>query len=140
MKEYTLQEIIELCDSERYEYPEVFADNCGLDIVIPEKGLHAVKSWGYRDSNRVRRATLEISVKPNWQIFPVSSRGIDFLGYVFYHTHTYLRKRIKQRFCRKVAQLNKRDITEKEYQQAVCSWIGWAKHCDSKHLLKKILK
>jgi len=61
MKEYTLQEIIELCDSEKYDYPEIFADNCGLDIVIPEKGLHAVKSWGFRDSNRVRRATLEIS-------------------------------------------------------------------------------
>jgi len=83
---------------------------------------------------------LNLQVKPNRQIFPVSSRGIDFLGYVFYHTHTYLRKRIKQRFCRKVAQLNKRDISDKDFQQAVCSWIGWAKHCDSKHLLKKILR
>lgn len=83
---------------------------------------------------------LNLQVKPNWQIFPISSRGIDFLGYVFYHTHTYLRKRIKQRFCRKVAQLNKRDISDRDYQQAVCSWMGWAKHCDSKHLLKKILK
>ncbi|MDR3057746.1 MAG: reverse transcriptase/maturase family protein [Prevotella sp.] len=83
---------------------------------------------------------LNLQVKSNWQIFPVASRGIDFLGYVFYHTHTRLRKRIKQRFCRRIAQLSKRDISEKEYQQVVCSWMGWAKHCDSKYLLKKILK
>lgn len=83
---------------------------------------------------------LKLKIKENWQIFPVASRGIDFLGYVFYHTHTRLRKRIKQRFCRRVARLNKRGISVKEYTQAICPWLGWAKHCDSKNLINKIVR
>lgn len=80
-----------------------------------------------------------LSLKSNFQIFPVDSRGIDFVGYVSFHTHTLMRKSIKQNFCREVAKLNKlENITEKEYKQKICSWIGWAKHCNSKHLLKSI--
>lgn len=86
------------------------------------------------------QAELRLEVKSNYQIFPVASRGIDFLGYVLYHTHTLLRKSIKQRFCRKVAKLNKLEIAEKKYKQKVCSWWGWAKHCDSRHLIKKLTK
>ena len=41
---------------------------------------------------------LKLVVKNNYQIFPVEDRGIDFLGYKFYHTHTLLRKSIKKRF------------------------------------------
>lgn len=37
---------------------------------------------------------LKLNIKDNWQIFPVNSRGLDFLGYVFYHTHTKMRKSI----------------------------------------------
>lgn len=28
-----------------------------------------------------------MKVKDNYQIYPVDSRGINFVGYVFYHTH-----------------------------------------------------
>ena len=35
---------------------------------------------------------LKLTIKDNYQIFPVDARGIDFVGYVFYHTHTRLRK------------------------------------------------
>lgn len=74
---------------------------------------------------------LKLSIKSNYQIFPVSARGIDFVGYVFYHTHTRLRKSIKKRFGRAVSR--NRNST------SINSYKGWAKHCDSKHLLKKLL-
>lgn len=85
---------------------------------------------------------LKLEVKKNWQVFPVDSRGIDFLGFVFYHTHTRMRKSIKLRFCRKLARLNKRKkpITEEAFKQAICPWWGWAKYCDSKHLISKLSK
>lgn len=84
---------------------------------------------------------LQLSVKANYQVFPVDVRGIDFVGFVFYHTHTLMRKSIKKNFCRAVAKLNKREnIPRKEYRQRVCSWLGWAKYSNSKHLLKTILK
>ena len=84
---------------------------------------------------------LKLEVKDNWQVFPVASRGIDFLGYVFFHTHTRMRKGIKQSLCKRIGKLNKRKtLTEEEFKRNVCSWWGWAKYCDSKHLIKKLSK
>ncbi len=83
---------------------------------------------------------LNLRLKHNYQVFPIPSRGIDFLGYVFYHTHTMLRKRIKKNFCRCVARLNKKAMTAKQYRIRICSWIGWCKYCNSKNLVKTIIK
>lgn len=57
----TLGEIIKQSPGEKYKYPDVFSENCGLDIVFPEKKLHAVKQWGRRENNRLRRVTLRIT-------------------------------------------------------------------------------
>ena len=83
---------------------------------------------------------LKLEIKKNYQVFPVEKRGIDFVGYVFFSKYIRLRKTIKKRFCRKVAKLNNRSISVKEYKQKVASWLGWAKHCDSRNLLKTIIK
>lgn len=74
---------------------------------------------------------LKLHVKKNHQVFPVASRGIDFLGYVHYHTHTLLRKTIKKRFARKVK--------KNPSKVSIASYLGWAKHADCKHLIKKLL-
>lgn len=73
---------------------------------------------------------LKLQVKGNYQVFPVASRGLDFVGYRFYHTHTLLRKSIKKRFAKAVAK-NKPSST-------LASYNGWAKHCNSKNLIKKL--
>lgn len=41
---------------------------------------------------------LKLNIKENKQIFPVNNRGIDWVGYVHYHTHTLIRKSIKQNY------------------------------------------
>lgn len=109
------------------------------DIVIlaPDKAyLHSLLK-----DIRQYMSELKLEVKDNWQVFPVASRGIDFLGYVFFHTHTRMRKGIKQRLCKRIGKLNKRKtLTEEEFKRNVCSWWGWAKYCDSKHLIKKLSK
>ncbi|PKP46822.1 MAG: reverse transcriptase [Bacteroidetes bacterium HGW-Bacteroidetes-11] len=102
------------------------------DIVILSSSkidLHALfaKIESYLNNN------LNLTVKSNYQIFPVSSRGIDFLGYVFFHTHTLLRKSIKQRFARNVA---RKGISG---NLSIAAYNGWAMHCNSKNLLKKLL-
>jgi RNA-directed DNA polymerase len=74
---------------------------------------------------------LKLQVKGNYQIFPVQARGIDFVGYVFYHTHTMLRKSIKKRFAKA--------ISKTKNKATIASYYGWAKHCNSKHLLKKLI-
>jgi retron-type reverse transcriptase len=74
---------------------------------------------------------LKLEVKDTYQVFPVKDRGIDFVGYVFRHTHVLLRKSIKKSFARSVARGND--------PQSIASYRGWAKHCDSRNLINKLL-
>jgi len=74
---------------------------------------------------------LKLQVKNNYQVFPVDARGIDFVGYVFRHTHTLLRKSIKQGFARMLC----KNINT----QSIASYKGWAIHYNSHNLLKKLL-
>jgi RNA-directed DNA polymerase len=74
---------------------------------------------------------LSLEVKENYQVFPVDARGIDFVGYVFYHTHVGIRKQIKKNFARKLA------LNPKHKSRA--SYMGWLGHCNAKHLTKKLI-
>jgi hypothetical protein len=44
---------------------------------------------------------LNLKIKSNYQVFPVESRGIDFLGYVNKHGRTKIRKRHKSESIKK---------------------------------------
>lgn len=92
------------------------------------------------DVKRYLSEKLKLQVKDNWQIFPVSSRGIDFVGYVFYHDHIRMRKSIKKNFCRKAYRLRRKNLAGKDLKCALSSWMGWAKHCNSRNLIKKIME
>lgn len=74
---------------------------------------------------------LKLTIKDNYQIFPVNARSIDFVGYRFYHTHIMLRKSIKKNFAKM--------LTKNPKQSSIASYSGWLKHCNGKHLLKKLL-
>jgi len=100
------------------------------DIVI----LHKDKEYLHKilaEINYYLNTNLKLTVKGNYQVFPVAARGIDFVGYRIYHTHVLLRKRIKQNFARK---LKKNPNTASK-----ASYLGWLKHCDALHLTKKLL-
>jgi RNA-directed DNA polymerase len=77
------------------------------------------------------KTNLHLTVKENYQVFPVASRGIDFIGYRFFHTHTLLRKSIKQNFARMLAR--------RPNNLSIASYYGWCCHADTKHLLKTLL-
>lgn len=68
----------------------------------------------------------------NYQVFPIESRGIDFVGYVSYHTHIALRKTIKQNF--------KRMLNKYPNKRSIASYNGWLSHCNSINLQQKYLK
>ena len=80
---------------------------------------------------------LKLDVKGNWQVFPVEARGIDFLGYVFYHTHTRLRKSIKKRMFRKAGRLN--GHSPEKVKPRLAAWWGWMKHADCRNLNRTLL-
>jgi len=113
-------------EDQQVKYYFRYADD--LVILAPNKeSLHSL----FNNINSYLSGKLKLQVKNNWQIFPVSARGIDFVGYRFYHSHTLLRKTIKKSFARMISN-NRNDAS-------IASYNGWAKHCNSNHLLKKLL-
>lgn len=100
------------------------------DIVIlsnSKTSLHALLN----DIKHYLNSVLKLEIKQNYQIFPVESRGIDFVGYKHFHTHTLLRKSIKKRFVKALKKNPKFEV--------VAAYWGWAKHADTKNLIQKVL-
>lgn len=100
------------------------------DIVIlshSKEHLHSL----FANINQYLSERLKLQVKSNWQVFPVAARGIDFVGYRFYHSHTLLRKTIKKNFAIMLANYPN--------PASLASYIGWLKHCNGNHLTKTLL-
>lgn len=81
---------------------------------------------------------LKLQLKPNYQIFPVEERGIDFVGYVFRHNYTLLRKSIKMHIRKLVQRFEDGKITRDEFMVSMSSYKGWLLYCDSHNLCKWI--
>lgn len=82
---------------------------------------------------------LKLTIKSNWQIFPIEARGLDFLGYKFYHTHILLRKNIKKLFTKKIKLIKKKKII-KNPLNVIMSYVGWMTFANSKNLFNKYIK
>ncbi len=110
------------------------------DMVI----LHSDKqhlSQLRRDISNYLEFRLSMKLKDNWQVFPVSERGIDFLGYRFYHNHTILRKSIATRFKQRMKQIKTkhRFLTPINILSGVMSYHGWMKYADCHNLWDKYI-
>ncbi len=89
--------------------------------------------WAVRDMVHKRIESIGLTVKPNERVFP-ATEGIDFLGYVIYPDHVMLRKRIKQKFARKMHEVKSR----KRRRILIASFYGMAKHADCIMLFNKL--
>ena len=102
------------------------------DIVI----LHSDKAYLHAllvNISDYFNENLKLTVKHNYQVFPVSARGVDYLGYKSFHSHTLLRKSIKQRLFRAL-----KTVTVDKLLLKMAAYNGWLKHCDSFNLKTKI--
>lgn len=79
---------------------------------------------------------LKLELKSNYQIFPVEVRGIDFLGYRFFHNKTKLRKSIRNRIFRKI--YKHKNIAYDSLKRKLSSYKGWLLLCDSNELINEI--
>lgn len=114
-----------LKEVKRIKYCYRYAD----DIVIISKSKQELHQLLF-DIRYYLQDKLKLTVKNNYQVFPIESRGIDFVGYVYRHDYTKLRKSIKKNFARKVRNNRSR--------ATIASYKGWAKHANCKNLLKKL--
>ncbi len=88
--------------------------------------------WILSDMRRYLSDELKLTLKANYQVFPVAARGIDFVGYVhFTYTHVLLRPSIKRRFARM--------LVINPNPQSIASYMGWLSHCNSNNLTNKLL-
>ena len=99
-----------------------------------KKWLHSIlaKIKNYFEVN------LKLELKPNYQIFPVESRGIDFVGYVFKHSHVLLRKSIKKKLNKLVLKYQNKKIDKESFKKSLISYKGWMQHCNAIHLANTI--
>lgn len=107
------------------------------DIVLLSNSKDQLRNWLLAIKVYLTNM-LKLELKDNYQIYPVDSRGIDFVGYKLYHTHTLLRKSIKAKMFKLVRKYKEGKITLEDLKQRMASYFGWLKYCDSKNLLKKI--
>ena len=110
------------------------------DIVILHKDkryLHALR----KDTENYLNENLKIRLKENWQVFPVEKRGVDFLGYRFFHDYILLRKSIKNKFVKKIRTINKNwyRMSHSQIVNSVMSYYGWLKHANCQNLINKYI-
>jgi len=104
------------------------------DIVIlhnNKRHLHNLR----KVVSKFLRLKLNLELKHTWQVFPVVSRGIDFLGYVVRKEYTRLRKSTVKNIKKKVSLLS----CIKSDRSSLMSYFGWLKHGDCKNFSKKYI-
>lgn len=84
---------------------------------------------------------LKLKLNPKTQIFPVDTRGVDFLGYRSFRNYTLLRRYSAKRLKHKVKNLEKHvgELEPQSVVSSVMSYIGWIKHCDGHHFLSRYI-
>jgi uncharacterized FlaG/YvyC family protein len=78
---------------------------------------------------------LQLTIKGNWQIFPVDSRSIDFVGYKSNHYNILARKSILYNYYKKLRKIQEKYETLDEYTlkiELAAHW-GWLQHCSKEH-------
>lgn len=103
---------------------------CDDGVVL---GKTKAELWMIRDIIHEQLQEIDLVVKPNERVFP-TAEGIDFLGYVIRPNNVRLRKRIKQKFARKMCEVKSR----KRRRELTASFYGMTKHADCNNLFNNL--
>ena len=88
---------------------------------------------------------LGLEMKDNWQVFPIESRGVPFLGYRVFPDHVLIRKATKERMKKAAERISKEQAADSGYvmdlhdKGVVDSYRGALAWCDGKNLRKRYL-
>ncbi len=105
------------------------------DIVILHSDKPKLREI-YTQIEQYLNNNLLLTIKQNWQIFPVNARSIDFVGYCIYHDFTRLRKTTKKNMIKKI-QLYE---TYEEINSSIASYKGWLQWGDCHNLYMKYIE
>ena len=84
---------------------------------------------------------LKLKIKKGARVFPVDACGLDYMGYVFKHSHVRVRKSIVQEFKKKVANIKKNYALMPASQiiNTIMSYYGWFLHANARNLWQKYM-
>lgn len=78
-----------------------------------------------------------LSVKEDWQVFPVDARGLDFVGFVFTSRNVKLRKGIANGVRNKARRIKRGGLSPHKVAGGAGSYWGWCKHGQGRALWAK---
>lgn len=120
----------------RKEFPRVKIIVYMDDIIIlaPNKGIL------HECNDRLIKILNEfcLIMKSNYQIFPVDSRGISFVGFRFYHNKILLRKNIYYKIIKLCYKYKNNKITKSQFKKSMAAYYGWLKCCKSKGICRVV--
>jgi len=120
-------------ESKKIKYFIRYAD----DMIFLHKDkdfLHSLKI----EIDSYLKCNLKLTLKENWQVFPIRSRGIDFLGFKFYHTYTLMRISIKKAYLKRVKSIIKGRNKQSDIN-SLMSYYGWIKASNGYNLLRSTI-
>lgn len=119
------------------------------DIVIfgrNKKKLHRLR----QQIEEYLAVEMHQTLKRTWQVFrfeyvdrktgKTRGRALDFMGFVFHHNRTTMRKSILERSRRKAHKINKKQRPTWYDASAMLSYMGWYDHTDTYKYYEKYIK
>ena len=105
------------------------------DIVVlhgNKKKLHSIR----HDMEQKLQKELNLKIKHNWQVFKIDGRGVDFLGYRFFHGYTLIRKHTAYRIAAKIRRIGQKTFLTPSDASSAMSYLGITSHCNSFNFLR----
>jgi hypothetical protein len=107
------------------------------DLVL----LHPSRRYLHECRRRIAEFLVdyELELKGNWQVFPLATRGLDFVGYRFWPTHTTVRARNVQRLRWRL-QVRRMALNEAvRTLHCTGSFKGWLRYAQTKNLTRRLV-
>ena len=107
------------------------------DIVVFHTNKRKLRKT--KDSIEEYLAKEHLKIKPNWQLFDLNKRFLDFLGFRFYKTHTTLRRNNFLRPKRRAKKIYRKGYISLKDASAMISYNGLIKNSNCHGYLTKYI-
>lgn len=104
---------------------------CDDIIMLGDK--HQLIKWQKQATQKL--AAIGLEIKPSWQIKCLKTQGVDFVGYVFSHDQTRLRRSIADNFKKKARAALSTNPTDA--LRSLVAYKGWVMRASCKKLWRK---
>lgn len=106
------------------------------DIVILAETKEQAAEW-IKQMKEFLKVNLNLELG-KIEVFPLSTRKIDFCMYQTDEDNVKLRKRVLLKFIRKLKQFDRHPADPHYERSCVCSYLGFLKHCKSRKILNQL--